>query len=167
MIVIAVRAGPAVVPGVTQIVNSVLIGDDGTNGLDPTPQNNTDSVVALLDPTAIVLVRFDALYAAGRMIITWETAAELGTRGFHLYRSANGRRDTAIRVTEQLIIARGNVQLGSVYEWEDAGAEAGVSYTYWLEEIEQDGTRLEYGPFVVRIVPDALPVRLYTPRLTR
>ena len=30
-------------PGTTQIVDTIIIADDGTNGPDPTPENNTDT----------------------------------------------------------------------------------------------------------------------------
>ena len=39
----AVRILDPVAPGTTQIVNTVSIRDDGANGVDPTPGNNTDT----------------------------------------------------------------------------------------------------------------------------
>ena len=37
------RIDDPVTPGTTQIVNTVTIADDGANGPDPTPGNNTDT----------------------------------------------------------------------------------------------------------------------------
>jgi len=46
---VTVRVTPAVAAGVTGIYNEVVVTDDGTNGPDPTPGDNTDSDTDTID----------------------------------------------------------------------------------------------------------------------
>jgi hypothetical protein len=49
-------------------------------------------------------------------------------------------------MTPQLIPAEGRGRGGASYAWRDAGALPGVTYTYWLQEVELGGATGEYGP---------------------
>jgi protocatechuate 3,4-dioxygenase beta subunit len=102
-------------------------------GLVPTPQ-------------AIVLGSFTASRTATGVEVRWSTLAELNSAGFHVLRSTTGSRADAVRVTGALIPARGNSLRGAEYSWRDTNVQSGVTYTYWLEELELDGTTLIYGP---------------------
>jgi uncharacterized repeat protein (TIGR01451 family)/fimbrial isopeptide formation D2 family protein len=148
--------------GVTQISNTAVIGDDGANGADPTPNNNIGNAATQLNPTAIALVSFTATPEGDTIVVRWVTSAELNTWGFHLYRSADGRREHAVRVTPQLILGTGRGQ-GASYVWTDTTAEAGVSYTYWLHEVEVSGATNEYGPASAARGPAADGYRVFIP----
>ncbi|MBO9325948.1 MAG: hypothetical protein J7463_11310, partial [Roseiflexus sp.] len=99
-----------------------------------------------ISPTAIQLTRFSAERGAQSVVVRWETAAEYGTRGFYLERSATGSRSDAVRITDRLIPARGSVSSGARYEWNDTTAAPGTRYTYWLIEETVDGSTHIYGP---------------------
>jgi protocatechuate 3,4-dioxygenase beta subunit len=99
-----------------------------------------------ISPTAIQLTRFSAERGAQSVVVRWETAAEYGTRGFYLERSATGSRSDAVRITDRLIPARGSVSSGASYEWNDTTAAPGTRYTYWLIEETVDGSTHIYGP---------------------
>ncbi|MGB9753387.1 SdrD B-like domain-containing protein [Roseiflexus castenholzii] len=99
-----------------------------------------------ISPTAIQLTRFSVERDANGIVIRWETAAEYGTRGFHIERSASGSRSDAVRITDRLIPARGSVGSGAAYVWSDTTAAPGVRYTYWLVEETTDGSTHIYGP---------------------
>jgi fimbrial isopeptide formation D2 family protein/uncharacterized repeat protein (TIGR01451 family) len=99
-----------------------------------------------ISPTAIQLTRFSAERGAQGVVVRWETAAEYGTRGFYLERSAIGSRSDAVRITDRLIPAKGSVSSGASYEWNDATAAPGTRYTYWLIEETVDGSTHIYGP---------------------
>jgi fimbrial isopeptide formation D2 family protein/uncharacterized repeat protein (TIGR01451 family) len=99
-----------------------------------------------ISPTAIQLTRFSAERGANGVVIRWETAAEYGTRGFHIERSASGSRSDAVRITDRLIPARGSASSGMAYVWNDTTAAPGVRYTYWLIEETTDGSTHIYGP---------------------
>ena len=99
-----------------------------------------------ISPTAIQLARFSAERSATGVVISWETTAEQGTRGFYLERSTSGARSDAIRITPLLIPARGHNGAGASYTWNDATAEPGVRYSYWLVEVTASDATHIYGP---------------------
>jgi large repetitive protein len=149
-------------PGVTQIINTAVIGDDGASGADPTLGDNTGSDAAQLHPTAIMLVSFTATSDGDTIVVRWVTSAELNTWGFQLYRSTDGTREHAVRVTPQLILGTGRGQ-GASYSWIDTTTETGVRYTYWLQEIEVDRTTYEYGPASAAREPAASRYHVFLP----
>jgi hypothetical protein len=97
-------------------------------------------------PTAITLMSFTATTQGDSVVLRWETATELDTAGFHLWRSTTANRNDATRVTADLIAARSDGAHGATYRWEDTGVEPGVRYTYWLEEVETNGGATLHGP---------------------
>ncbi|MBX0329218.1 hypothetical protein K2Z83_16210, partial [Oscillochloris sp. ZM17-4] len=133
--------------GITHINNTAHISDDGTHGVDPTPLNNSGTTSA--PPAAITLLSFAARAVPGGALIRWETGSEIATVGFHLYRSADGSRVGATRITPTLLVARGWGGAGASYSWLDAGALSGSSATYWLQEVAADGVTHEEGPFAL------------------
>ena len=96
-------------------------------------------------PTAIVLTEFRLVATSTGWDILWSTGAEVNTRGFLIYRSTAGR-DKAQLLTPIPIPARGSSTSGASYRFSDQTALAGIDYSYWLIEIELDGTLTEYGP---------------------
>ena len=126
----------------------VLTDDPST----PAPNDPTTTVIKP-GPLAITLASFTATRQANGVAVNWVTTAEINTWGFHLYRSADGSRAGAVRVTASLIPGQGRGQGGAVYSWLDQGAQPGVSYSYWLQEVEVNGTTSEYGPATVSSSP--------------
>ncbi|MGQ9614684.1 MAG: hypothetical protein ACUVXC_17965, partial [Chloroflexus sp.] len=100
-------------------------------------------------PTAIVLTEFRLVASGNGWDIIWTTGAEINTRGFLIYRSTGGQ-DKAQLLTPIPIPARGSTTSGAGYRFSDTTALAGVDYSYWLVEIELDGTANEYGPLQSR-----------------
>jgi hypothetical protein len=117
-------------------------------------------------PTAIVLESFTARLVRGGAVVEWRTTMELDTWGFHLYRSKSGELDDAVRVTKQLILAKGNSSTGASYMFIDATASDGP-YTYWLEEHTRDGTRTFYGPETTAAFTEDGEFRTWLPAVTR
>ena len=97
-------------------------------------------------PTSITLTSFTATHNDDGIAIQWATSSELNTWGFALYRSGSGKRSDAIKVTPELILARGRGSLGANYQWIDTTAQTGTTYAYWLLETELDQSTHEYGP---------------------
>lgn len=128
------------------ITATVAISDDGLHGTDINIANNTASdATPIFRPTAVTLVYLVAVpHPSGGALVRWQTATEHNTWGFHLLRSATGSLEDAERVTPSLI--PGGNPHGATYEWHDTGALPGRRYSYWLQEIELDGTPLIYGP---------------------
>ncbi len=114
-------------------------------------------------PDATQLQRFVSVVANGYLALTWSTGLEVNTRGFHIWRSVDGERAHASRITPNLIQARGN---NSTYRFEDTTAERNVRYFYWLQEVTRDGATIEYGSIEGMLAPwDGY--RIYLPHVER
>ncbi len=95
-------------------------------------------------PLAVTLASFAAEAQADRVLVTWETASELGNRGFNLYRSddAAGPLTLLAYLPSQ---APGSTQ-GAAYRYEDLAAQPGQTLWYTLESISISGATTLYGP---------------------
>jgi uncharacterized repeat protein (TIGR01451 family) len=118
------------------VLNTAIAGSRQAQSV----QSNEVSVLPA--PTAITLLSFTAQRDAGGVNVAWVTGLERNTFGFNVLRSASGNRADAVQVNTALIPAGAK---GGQYAFVDAGAEAGVSYTYWLQEIEMSGTVNDYA----------------------
>ena len=116
----------------------------------------------LVNPTAINLARFVAVWEDGQVRVRWTTLAESRTFGYRIYRST-GERSAASEVTSALIAVQGTGE----YSWTDSSAAAGTAYSYWLIEVETDGRTNEYGPARTGISPANQPNRIYVPLALR
>lgn len=89
------------------------------------------------------------------VLLSWETASEVGTAGFNVYRSPVASADF-VQANPTLIPAHGDEVTGAAYHFQDADVTAGQRYTYRIEEVEWDGTRTTY--------PETVAVRAGLPR---
>lgn len=69
--------------------------------------------------------------------LRWETAIEIDSAGFNVYRSAPGR--APVKINDSLIASRGSAAHGAAYDLADNGLENGVRYSYQVEEIDAAG----------------------------
>lgn len=138
---------------------------DALTGL-PGQNDHTFDFGFIQNPTRIRLQSFTAALLDGGVEVRWSTGAEIETWGFRLLRSSSGSRADAVVVTPQLIVAQGRGGGGASYVWLDTSAQAGVAYRYWLQEIELNGTAIEYGPATVT-QPAATRRYLYLPHVWR
>jgi uncharacterized repeat protein (TIGR01451 family) len=128
--------------GNTLIVNVFTVANDGLPGTTLSqPSNEVSTPFA---PTAVTLSAFDATVENRGVRVTWQTALERNTFGFLVLRSMTGNRTDAVQVNAEPIVAVGP----STYSVMDEAGSAGA--TYWLQEIELDGDRIDYGPVVAR-----------------
>jgi carboxypeptidase T len=104
-------------------------------------------------PTAVTLVSFTATGEGKAIALTWETASEVDTLGFDLYRAVQVD-GTRTKINDELIpsqVAPGS-SCGAVYSYRDRGARPNRTYYYWLEDVDIYGdTRLQ-GPVGARWV---------------
>lgn len=129
----------------TQTLNFAIV-EGAVDEEDNTTGSGDEEIIIIQEPTAVELLSFRG-QAVGRAIrLIWETGLELNTWGFHLWRSTTGNRTDALRITPSLIPSTGSSSQGSVYSFTDQTVEPGIRYTYWLQELEVDGTTHEYGP---------------------
>jgi hypothetical protein len=77
--------------------------------------------------------------------VTWETATEINTAGFNIYRSTSEAGEfVQINEAEGLIPGQGDTFSGAAYRFWDQNVAAGMTYYYVLEEVEYDQTRNRY-----------------------
>jgi uncharacterized membrane protein YphA (DoxX/SURF4 family) len=82
------------------------------------------------------------------VIVKWETASELETAGFNVYRGLNPDEINQ-RLNSNLILPAVDPLQGGVYEYQDPQVEPGRTYFYRIEEVEIGGQTNQYGPIEV------------------
>jgi len=156
-------------PGV--ISNTASVTADQT---DPNLTNNTstqnETVVA---PTRITLRSFSAHYGtdkngANRVVLTWKTGGESHNLGFNVYRELNGNR---VRMNPSIVAGSALMMSGALsrhaaksYAWIDPSAP-GSGTTYWLEDIDVNGTRTMHGPIAAAAAQSAADATLSESRM--
>jgi hypothetical protein len=86
----------------------------------------------------IELASFEGHTRDGRAVLSWTTAAEYNHAGFNLYREAadEGR----VKINDALIVGK------SPYRFVDGAVAAGISYKYYLEDVDLNGKGTLHGP---------------------
>lgn len=111
--------------------------------LDDTPGAvNTNQT---FDPTVIELVAFSATGYGNNVAVRWETATEIETAGFHIWRT-DGEESEFQRITTTLIPAEGGSTWGAAYVHIDEDVIANAPYVYMLEDIEYSGKSTLHDP---------------------
>ena len=96
------------------------------------------------------------LFPPAPVALTWETASEVGTAGFNVYRAEAGSTDFE-QVNAALIPSQGDEIAGADYRFIDETAAVGRKYTYRIEEVEWDGA--------INAYPETVSTRAGLPRL--
>jgi uncharacterized repeat protein (TIGR01451 family) len=120
-----------------QVVNNVTVGDEEVS-------NEDVDITIIEQPTAISLVSFTATAREDAIDLRWVTANEVDTWGYHLDRSTDLDWTHAARITTSMIPGQG--QSGGTYDYTDDNVAPGVTYYYWLVEIENGEEGSIYGP---------------------
>jgi hypothetical protein len=101
-------------------------------------------------PTLIALSSFTATPTVSGVVLAWQTASELDTAGFNLWRSETpdgGYR----KINPALIPAAGGPTWGASYTFTDVAVVAGATCYYKLEEVDVYGQSAFHGPTVVTV----------------
>jgi hypothetical protein len=120
-------------------------------------------------PTAVTLVSFLVTPAGRSMQVEWETATEINSLGFNLYRaeSPDGLR---IRLNESLIPSQApGSPVGAKYQYVDDSIETVTTYYYFLEEVDVTSRATPYGPVSALSHQPAAPTihRMFLPWISR
>jgi hypothetical protein len=94
-------------------------------------------IILLLFALGVAIVR---LGFPSRVVVTWETASEVDTAGFLLYRSDSPASPFSL-LTETPVPAQGDPLVGDSYRYVDRDVTWGQRYFYQLEEVERNGAR--------------------------
>jgi len=122
----------------------------------------------------LLYVRAEAL-ANGTIRIRWETATELNTSAFRLYRATAADGPWTYLLEDSQQGATGGV-IGATYSYIDPDVTQGVTYYYLLEEIETNDNLVRYydhiasataGLLAATATATATPSATATPTVTR
>ena len=138
------------VTNTAQVSASAQFDPDSTPGNSNPAEDDQASVTTPIAPTAVTLSSFTAQRQPGGVLVAWATASENDTWGFEIFRSEDGTRAHATRVTPEPIAAQGRGQGGARYTFLDTGAPTAAPASYWLVETENGGATHEYGPVVAQ-----------------
>lgn len=78
--------------------------------------------------------------------IEWQTATEVNTAGFNIYR-APSEAGPFTRINPELIPGEGSTVSGASYTFIDENVEAGQTYCYRLEDVELDNSTQQHEVF--------------------
>ena len=109
-------------------------------------------------PTSVFLASFGTRPVVGGIGVVWETASELNTLGFHLYRSdePDGK---LLLLTKTLIPGQApGLPEGAAYDWLDETAAPRTVFYYWLEAVDIQGGTTLHGPVRGARYPVYLPL---------
>jgi hypothetical protein len=127
------------------------------------PAGATEYVLSGASPTAVTLESFQAAAdPAGRAIeVTWQTAQEMNSRGFNLWRGTLPAGPD-IKLNAAIIPSQApGGALGAGYAYTDTfDLLAGTTYYYWLEDVSLDGALARHEPVTVTYTgPTAVTLR--------
>lgn len=104
---------------------------------------------------------FDVRAQSDHILVYWETASELDSLGFHIWRGETNLLNNANRITANIIPSQvGGQPIGAEYEYEDTTAERGITYYYLLEAVDVNLSSDFYGPEKARLGDNYLPLML-------
>jgi hypothetical protein len=116
--------------------------DTASTGRDPKAKFNLECP----GPEAIELASFGAAGFGNAIQLTWATYAEYDTLGFHLYR-AESLTGPRTRINTALIPSQSmGGPIGATYHFVDSSVRYGVTYHYWLVDVDAFGIATEHDP---------------------
>lgn len=95
------------------------------------------------------------LYANPRIVIEWQTATEIDTIGFNLYR-AEDAQGPYLKINETLIPSSNDPLKGGSYQYVDARVVPKRVYFYQLEDLDTQGKATQHDPISVQAKPQGL-----------
>jgi hypothetical protein len=97
-------------------------------------------------PQAVTLALFEAEAAGNEVVVRWETASELNNVGFNVYRGLSAQAEPT-RLNGALIPSQApGSGSGFSYGYHDSDVQPGVTYYYWLEDVDSSGVATRHGP---------------------
>ena len=111
----------------------------GTNTQNLTLTNNSNPTLALISSV-------NAYISGDGALIRWQTASEVGSVSFDLFRQSAGQW---VKVNTNPVLAANSI-IGAAYDVPDPALKPLASAKYRIVELEERGTKREYGPFTLR-----------------
>ena len=105
-----------------------------------------------ITPLAVTLSSFSATWQGNGVLVAWETALELNTAGFNVWRSTDPEAGYVQANDTMIPSAFPGAGEPASYSYYDGDIQPGTDYYYKLEELELGGTSNWYGPVVATSV---------------
>jgi hypothetical protein len=155
-----------IVSPITSTTNTAIVA----NAIDVynTPANDdSDDAVVIDVPTGIDLLYWRAKRQPDGVLLEWATAVEIDNYVFSILRAPTG--DLADAVEIGFVPAEGTGSGGgAAYRFVDGDADPSLSWTYWLVDVDRQGTQTVHGPITVDAEPLIdLYYRIYLPMFIR
>jgi uncharacterized repeat protein (TIGR01451 family) len=168
LVIITINVNAATFSSATLSTNTATVSS--TTG-DPNLTNNTSSATSTIQsPSAVEVASFRAVaQQGGGVVLEWATREESRNLGFHIYREdAQGRHrvDPSLIAGSALILRSGSglpQHRAKTYQWFDPQGSAQDSY--WLEDVDLNGTRTTHGPADVEVAAQQGPSSVTTATL--
>ncbi len=103
---------------------------------------------------SVGLTAFFAQASQDTITIVWETESETQNSGYNVYRTEENVDDFGMIVNKVRVNARPIAPLGELggrYTVIDEAAATNITYYYWLEDIDTQGSKTHNGPALGRI----------------
>lgn len=95
------------------------------------------------------------LYRSPRILVEWQTATEIDTVGFNLYRSEQPGGPYQ-KLNETIIPSSGEPLKGHSYRYVDATVVPNRVYYYQLEDVDTQGKTTRHDPISVQAKPQGI-----------
>jgi hypothetical protein len=118
---------------------------------------------------AVYLLYFRATGEEDHVLLRWETAQEVDSAGFNLYRAEVPQFSERGKLNDGLIPSKAFGEMfGASYSYQDAEVVKGVTYYYWLESVDTHsvGEFYSYDPESATPGPLPSPTSTSTPTET-
>jgi hypothetical protein len=121
----------------------------------PLASESGESLAIYDEPNSVVLDYVEAVAVegqAGQVEILWRTNSELGTAGFYVMRgiTTEGPFEQA---NQDLILAEGEDLGGASYSYLDSDLSGGITYHFYIREVQTSGGSIAYTELMVSAVP--------------
>jgi uncharacterized repeat protein (TIGR01451 family) len=128
------------------LVENVALIETSTEESDLT--NNRDAA-----PTPVGLIAFTVQPVPEAVLVEWETAWEIRTYGFYVYRGESERWSDAIPIAFVWAAGHGHSD-GARYRYKDLDVAPEGTYHYWLVDVDIDRRETRHGPRTVTALPE-------------
>lgn len=141
---------------------STAYGNDPANWLAgdgslQTAANGANSVAG------VGLCSFEVFVENGQLQVHWMTAQEENVSGYYLWRSTDGQRASAERITPDLVPVQQLLESRASYAVADISGQIGTPYFYWLQAVHTDGAEID----VAFTTPRQPVYQVYLPEVGR
>ena len=106
-------------------------------------------LIGILALAVITAILTRTTLQSSKVVVEWETASELNTAGFNVFRGSQPEGINTILNTHLIPPSKDPI-LGGKYQFTDVNAVPGLTYYYFIEEVDLNGGRQRFGPIEVK-----------------